>query len=146
METVRREHIFSGSMEKVFCGISDYAAYPRFIQGVTAVAEVDKIDPKATKALKFELHVIKKFHYVLDMYEEEFSQISWELRSSNFLSHNSGSWNLSEHSPHFTKVVYELNIGFKIIIPSVIIKKLTSSSVPLMFKGFQKLIDSQNVD
>lgn len=142
MNHIRTEHTFSGSVEQVYAGISNYALYPDYIQGVSAVKTVEVTDPAAICAIRFDLNVIKVFNYVLDMYHEEGKSISWQMRSSNFLLQNSGSWTLEASGDHFTKVAYELRIDFKIKVPGPITKKLTTSSLPMMFKGFQNLIDN----
>ena len=143
MNHIQTEHTFSGSVSQVYRGISDYESYPEHIQGVSAVQRVDTTDPAAHCAVLYELYVIKTFSYILDMYHEENKRISWQMRSSNFLAQNSGSWSLEPHGDHYTRVNYELRIDFKAKIPGVIIKKLTTTSLPLMFKGFQKIIDQQ---
>lgn len=144
MNHIRTQHTFSGSVEQVYRGICDYESYPRHIQGVSSVERVEVTDPAASCAVLYELYILKTFSYVLDMYHKELESVAWQMRSSNFLAQNSGSWTFEAQGEHFTEVRYELRIDFKAKIPGPILKKLTTTSLPLMFKGFQKIIDLQS--
>lgn len=141
MDSIVRSATFSGSLNQVFASITDYTSYPRYIAGVNATEVVDKTDPAASCAVKFDLKVIKKFHYTLDMYHSANDSITWQMRTSNLLSRNSGSWKLEARGDDLTHATYELSLGFKIYVPGRIIKKLSETSLPIMFKGIQSLID-----
>ena len=142
MDTIEKHHTFNGSHKKVFNGLSAYELYPSYIKGVKATKLMNPKDPAASCGVHYQLNLIKTFSYKLDMYHEQNKKISWVLRDSNFFSHNSGSWTLEPYGENYTKVVYLLKIGFTTKIPSFITKKLTESSLPMMFKDFQSLINS----
>ena len=54
---------------------------------------------------------------------------------------NAGSWKLESHKKNKTLAKYTLDVDFKGLVPSPIIKKITESNLPGMFEGFQKLIE-----
>ena len=141
MKKIVQATLFKGSVEQVFAGISDYGLYPRFVTGVHATTFVDQVDPGASCGVRYDLKLIKSFYYILDMYHSDLDSIAWQMRSSNLLSHNAGSWTFEAQGESITKAIYELDIGFKIFVPNRITKKLTETSLPLMFKGVQDLID-----
>lgn len=140
MKKIVQATFFNGNLDQVVAGVSDYGAYPKYVAGVNEITFVDPVDPAASCAVRYDIKVIKTLHYTLDMYHTD-TQISWQMRSSNLLSHNSGCWSFSSLGDYRTKAVYELDIGFKIFVPPRIVKKLTESSLPMMFRGIQELID-----
>lgn len=141
MNKVVQSIVFKGACADVYAGITAYALYPQFIAGVHNVAFIDPTDPGASCGLRYDLKVIRTLHYTLDMYHTELTSIEWQMRQSNLLSHNSGRWNLTPASETTTNATYELALGFKIFVPGRITRKLTETSLPLMFKGIQDLID-----
>ena len=75
------------------------------------------------------------------MFHEGQSAISWELVDSNLMKKNKGSWTFEAQKKNKTLAKYSLDVDFKGLVPSAIIKKITESNLPAMFEGFQKLID-----
>ncbi|MCY4380469.1 MAG: SRPBCC family protein [Proteobacteria bacterium] len=136
---VSREVTFTGAKQDVFAGISRYDLYPKFIAGVSDVTILSSEDDKVT--VKFDLNLIRKFSYILNMEHTDDQFIRWHLKSSDFLTCNSGLWQLRSSGKNETIARYELEIGFKLFIPKGVIKKITDSSLPMMFKGMQAVID-----
>ena len=144
MTAVTKEHEFKGSLKAVFAGISDYESYPDYIPGVINVEILEPLDEDAELSVRYELNLIKKFHYTLNMYHSGSNEISWVLHDSNLMKHNTGHWKLSAgNKKGHVHAEYSVDLKFKGLVPSAIIKKLTQTSLPAMFEGFQKLIDAQ---
>lgn len=143
MTDLKASHDFSGTLSQVFKGITDYESYPEYIPGVINIELLEPLDDDAELSIKYELNLIKKFHYTLNMYHSGKNKISWTLHDSNLMKKNDGSWELKEDKK--SKVVhadYRLDLKFKGLVPSAVVKKLTQTSLPAMFKGFQELIDA----
>jgi ribosome-associated toxin RatA of RatAB toxin-antitoxin module len=142
MATLKTEHIFTGTTAEVFAALSNYSAYPKYLPGVTKV-EVQK-PPSGSKAkavVRYELNIVKTFHYSLETFEEAPGKIWWHLVDSNLMKENSGSWTLSKKDASHTLAVYELDVKFKGLVPSMVTDPIAKANLPLMFAGFQKMID-----
>lgn len=143
MAKLETEHIFDGKIEQVFAAIRCYSRYPEFIRGVTSI---EVLSPKAEGSVaqvRYELNIIKKFYYTLDMFEAEPNKIWWSLADSNLMKSNDGGWKLSsvKGKPEKTKAVYTLDLKFKGLVPSAITDQVAKSNLPGMFVGFQELIN-----
>jgi len=140
MAVVYKEHIFEGNLDECFRGITGYLSYPEYIPGVIKVEVIKPRSPKAAIGLRYELNIVKTFFYELDMFHVENKEISWELVDSNLMKKNKGSWILEAQKKGSTLAKYQLDVDFKGLVPSPIIKKITESNLPAMFEGFQTLI------
>ena len=142
IQSIIKSHTFNAPIKSVYQGLSCYEMYPKFIKGVKTTEIVKTVDPKASLAVKYKLNLIKTFSYTLDMYHIKNKSITWQMRDSDFFTQNSGSWQLEKYGDNYTNITYELKVDFVSKIPSFITKKLTEKSLPMMFKDFQRLIDS----
>jgi len=143
MASVTKEHLFSGTQTACFTALANYERYPEYLPGVVKVEILPPKDPKAAVSVRYELNIVKTFFYVLDMYHLEPKEISWKLVESNLMKLNQGRWLLSSAGKGKTKAEYHLEVEFKGLVPSMVVKKVTESSLPAMFEGFQKLIDAK---
>jgi len=133
-------HVFDGVPVEVFQALKRYELYPKYLQGVTSI---EVLPPKAkgsTAIVKYEVNLIKKFHYSLNMFEEEPGRIWWTLEDSNLMKANDGSWKLTGKGTQQTQAVYTLDVKFKGLMPSAITDQVAKANMPSMFQGFQKLI------
>jgi ribosome-associated toxin RatA of RatAB toxin-antitoxin module len=134
------EHVFNKEIEKVFAGIGQFDKYPQYLPGVTDIKVLPaKIDGSFCQ-VQYDLNIIKKFYYVLNMFEEKPNRIWWNLDSSNLMKVNDGSWDLTALDDSRTKAVYSLDIKFKGLVPSKITDTVAKANLPAMFEGFSKLI------
>lgn len=140
MATLERTHVFRGDVARVFGAIKSYDKYPKYIQGVTSVEVFPSNGVASTQRVRYELNLIKKFYYVLEMTEKDGKQISWNLVESNLMKENSGSWTFSQEGKN-TRAEYQLEVKFKGLIPSKITDQVAKANLPAMFDGFQKMID-----
>ena len=143
MPGLEKKHEFIGGIQQVFLAITSYEKYSKYIQGVTDVRVLPAVAPGSRCQVRYELNIIKKFFYVLDMYEEEPCKISWQLAESNLMKKNDGLWILEERSRDKTTASYSLDVAFRGLVPSSITKGVAKTSLPAMFEGMQRLIDEQ---
>jgi len=135
------EHIFRGNLEASFNGIRQYERYPKYLPGVT---KVKIIEPKVAGSrcqVLYELNLIKKFFYVLNMFEEKPGRIWWTLDDSNLMKSNEGEWLLSAKDKTKTKAKYAVEVKFRGLVPGAITDKVAQANLPAMLSGFQQLID-----
>ncbi len=142
MAKVETEHLFQGTIERVFAGIRNYQAYPDYLPGVTHIEVLPPKAPGSSAQVRYELNIIKKFYYVLDMFEEKPKRIWWTLNDSNLMKTNDGSWEFSVKDPETTRAKYALDIRFKGLVPGSITDSIAKANLPAMLAGFQKMIDA----
>jgi ribosome-associated toxin RatA of RatAB toxin-antitoxin module len=131
---------FHATPEQVFAGIRQYTKYPEYLPGVTAI---EVLPPKAKGSacrVRYELKLIKTFHYTLNMYEEGPSRIWWDLDESNIMRTSNGSWAIKADGDG-TKADYSLEVAFSGLVPQKIVDQVTKANLPAMMRGFQKLVD-----
>ncbi len=142
MAELEKKHVFDGSLERVFTAISQFEKYPEYLPGVTSIQILPAVEPESFCQIRYELNFIKTFHYVLNMYQDKPQKICWTLAESNIFKENSGHWQFKKKSAETTEAIYNVNVKFKGLIPSAITDQIAKANIPLMFSGFQRLIDS----
>jgi ribosome-associated toxin RatA of RatAB toxin-antitoxin module len=140
MAAVQEKHTFKGSLKDVFAGLSDYPAYPDHLPGVTQIKVLPAQKEGSSCQVRYDINLIKKFHYTLDMFEESPTKIWWSLADSNLMKKNEGSWELSQ-SGKSTEANYSLEVTFRGLVPSAVTNKIAQANLPSMFAGFQEMIN-----
>ena len=137
MAKATRTEIMKAPKEKVLAVLKDYENYPEFMDGVSNVKVVSRDNGQAK--VQYDLNVIKKFQYILNLDEDE-NGITWSLDSGDIFSKNSGSWKLKEVDENTTEVIYnvEVEIKIKMMGTGMITKKLVDTSLPSMMKSVEK--------
>lgn len=136
MAAVTRDKEMRVKKATLFGVIIDFERYPQFLPEVmSAQIKSGKGTNKVT--VEFELEVIKRFQYLLEFHIEPQEKVSWRLKESNFFKENAGCWSLQE-CPQGTRAHYELSVGFGFLVPGWVTKKLTETSLPMMFALFEK--------
>ncbi|MFK7873294.1 MAG: SRPBCC family protein [Oligoflexales bacterium] len=142
MAELKEEHTFCGAVDQVFRGVSRYCDYPDFVPGVMSTQILPAVVAGSCCQVKYEIHLVKSFHYTLDMFETSPHQISWSLADSNLMKTNKGSWIFSEADKQGeTRAVYQVEASFRGLVPKKVTDKLAKASLPGLFSGLQKLID-----
>jgi ribosome-associated toxin RatA of RatAB toxin-antitoxin module len=141
--TVERTHIFNGSVEKVFAGLCRYDKYPEYLPGVTEIAILPSAVAGSTCQVRYDINLIKKFFYILNMWEDSGKKLYWNLAESNLMKLNSGSWVLKPGKKGTTEAAYSLEVKFRGFVPSAVSDRIAQANLPMMFAGFQQLIDSE---
>lgn len=133
------EQEFHGPIARVFAALRRYDKYPEYLPGVTGIVVSPSKKPGSTCQIRYELKLIKSFHYTLNMFEESPNRIWWDLADSNIMKHNNGSWTLTSNGDK-TKAVYTLEVGFAGLVPQRLVDQITKANLPAMMQGFQRLI------
>ncbi len=141
MAKIEEEHIFEGSLDQVFKGLKQFDLYSKYLPGVTSIEILPAVQKGSVCQVRYELNLIKKFFYILDMYEESPTKMWWTLTDSNLMKFNDGSWKLRETEPGKTRAKYALDVKFKGLIPGAITDQVAKANLPMMFTGFQRLIN-----
>ena len=142
MAVVETKYIFNGNIEKVFQGLIKYDLYPKYLPGMTGVKILPPESKGAVCQVRYELNIVKTFFYTLEMFHDEPTSITWNLIDSNLMKKSTGSWTLSKvKGGKTTEGAYLLDITFKGFVPSMITDPIAKANLPVMFAGFQKLID-----
>lgn len=141
MAKLETEHIFKSSVKEAFEGIRQYQKYPEYLPGVTKIEILPAKAKGSTCQVRYEINIIKKFYYVLDMFEDEPGRLWWSLDDSNLMKTNDGEWLLTEKDSGLTKARYSLDIKFRGLVPSAVTDKVAQANLPSMLAGFQRLID-----
>ena len=131
-----RTETMDSSAEKIYKVLTDYESYPDFMDGVKKVSELSR--DGSTAVVEYNLNIIKKFSYTIDITEVENSSVSWTFKSGDLFNKNIGSWTLKDNGDGTTDVTYKLDVDFKVKMPGMISKRLTSSSLPSMMKSVAK--------
>ncbi len=120
--------------------IEDYESYPKFVDGMknAKVLERKESGGKNYVRVAYTLEILsKEMQYVLDHVRSS-GGLEWSLVESNFMKVNSGKWILEPKGTQKTDVTYELNLDFKIPVPSFMLSGLVKSSLPSMLSAFEK--------
>lgn len=134
------EETFEGSIQKAFDGITKYSKYPDYLPGVTQIKVLPAKKEGSSCQVRYDLKIVKSFYYTLDMYEESPGKIWWDLDESNLFKVSKGRWELTKDGADYTKAKYIIDVGFKGFVPGKVVDGITKANLPLMMKGFQKLI------
>lgn len=141
MPSLEVEHVFNGSKKKVFLALKSYELYPEYLSTIHASEEIEKERQDADGAYHFEIKLIKKFFYDIDLYEKSEAELSWKLQKSNIMKKNDGYWKLSSGGKGKTKAKYGLDLEFKGFVPRAITDRVTKTSLPTLFAELQAMID-----
>lgn len=137
MASAERVEVMKAPKAKILKVLTDYESYSDFMEGVSKVQVLER-DGDSVKC-QYDLNVIKKFSYILDLKESD-EGVSWSFNSGDIFSQNEGSWKLKELSADETEVTYnvEVEIKVKMMGSGMIIKKLVNTSLPSMMKAVEK--------
>ncbi len=141
MAYIEHTEIFDIEIEKFYKTIIDYAAYPKFLDGVSSVEILSQTDEKAQ--VEYSVNLIKTFKYVVDLKQKSPTLVSWKLKSGDLFKSNTGSWKLKELKDGKTQVTYTLDVEFKGFIPDALVNKVVASNVPQMLKSYFKRAKKQ---
>ena len=137
MASAERVEVMKAPKAKILKVLTDYESYSDFMEGVSKVQVLER-DGDSVKC-QYDLNVIKKFSYILDLKESD-EGVSWSFNSGDIFSQNEGSWKLKELSADETEVTYnvEVEIKVKMMGSGMIIKKLVNTTLPSMMKAVEK--------
>ena len=136
MASATRTEVFDIDINKLYDVIIDYAKYPEFVDGVSAIKVISQNETSAK--VEYSLNVIKSFKYIVNMKMEKPTNVKWNLDSGDLFKKNDGEWKLKDLGNGKTEVTYSLDIDFKLFAPSSILSALTEKNLPVMMQSFYK--------
>lgn len=125
--------------KQCFDVITDYRNYGEFIKDLKSVAVTNK--KSGTCDVTYEIDLIKKISYTLHMTETPPNKLEWSFIRGDIMKDNQGFWELKEMKKGLTKVTYNIEIKFGLLVPNVITKALVGSNLPAMLKSFKERIE-----
>lgn len=138
MAKAERTEVFDVPLDKFYKAIIDYAAYPKFVDGMKGVEVQNESATGATA--KFNLNIIKDISYTLKLSHKPNQEVSWVLVAGDMMKVNNGKWTLRDMGGNKTEVTYSLEVELKGFIPGLgmIEKTLVNTNLPLTMKSFAK--------
>jgi ribosome-associated toxin RatA of RatAB toxin-antitoxin module len=124
-------------ISKLFGTIVKYEDYPEFVAGCSSVKIESNTGGKAR--VTYLVNLMKEISYTLDLTaDEKKGVVEWSLVKSDFMSKNSGRWELKAAGPGKTEAKYSVEIDLKFPVPGMIMNRLVKGSLPAMLKNFEK--------
>lgn len=124
-------------MQTVYEVITNYAAYPDFLDQVGTVTVADASDAGAL--VTYSVEVLKKrVHYTLAMKHEGPDKVSWSLHDSNVMKKSDGAWLLEAIGEGRTKATYSVDVKPRGFVPGPIVKALTGRALPATVDAFKR--------
>lgn len=136
MANASRTEVVDVEIGKIYDVIADYAKYPEFVDGVSAIKILSQNETSAK--VEYSLNMIKSFKYTLNIKQEKPTRLSWTLDSGDLFKKNDGEWKLKDLGNGKTEVTYSLDLDFKMFAPSSILSALTEKNLPAMMNSFFK--------
>lgn len=136
MTDVNKTEVFNAPIENVYKVLADYESYPKYMDGVKNVTVVSSDGNKSV--VEYDISIIKKFNYQLNLVAVEPTSISWTFKSGDIFAKNTGAWTLKDLGDGKTEVNYKVEVDFKVKVPGMISKKLVSSNLPSLMKSVEK--------
>jgi len=136
MAQASRTEIVDVDINKLYNVIADFAKYPEFVDGVSAIKVLSQNETEAK--VEYSLNVIKTFKYIINTKMERPTRVSWVLDSGDIFKKNDGSWLLKDLGNGKTEVTYSLEVDVKMFAPGAVINALTTKNLPIMMQSFFK--------
>ena len=136
MASATRTETFDIDINKLYDVLVDYAKYPEFVDGVSAIKIISQSETSAK--VEYSINMIKSFKYIINIKNERPTKIAWTLDSGDLFKKNDGEWKLKDLGNGKTEVTYSLDMDFKIFAPSSILSALTEKNLPIMMNSFFK--------
>lgn len=138
MAQATRTETYDVSAENFYKTIVDYQGYVGSIPGVESIEVLEKSENGAK--VKFNINLIKKISYTLNLTHKPFEEVSWSLVTGDYMKTNNGKWTLKSLGENKTEVNYSLEIEVKGFIPglSMIEKGLVTTNLPITMQSFAK--------
>lgn len=136
MASATRTEVVDVEITKLYETIIDYAKYPDFVDGVSAIKVISQNETSAK--VEYSINMIKSFKYIINTKQERPTRVSWTLDSGDLFKKNDGDWRLKDLGNGKTEVTYSLDIDFKMFAPSSILSALTDKNLPVMMNSFFK--------
>jgi ribosome-associated toxin RatA of RatAB toxin-antitoxin module len=148
MAAAERKEIIRQPIASLFKAITDFEAYPQFVNGMRSAKILSNGGTK--KKVSFDLEMMKRLQYVVEVNSEmapsaQEATVSWTLVESSFFKVNNGWWFLKAVSPNETEVIYKIELDFSFPVPGFVLKGLISNTLPAAIRDFSKRAEQLQV-
>ena len=142
MPAAKRTIIFNATPEAAYKVISDYEAYPQFLDVVNFERAEILSRNGNTVQVKFTLNLIKRVQYTLQLTGTPNTGLNWTLVESSIMKSNVGGWQLRDLGDGRTEATYSVDVVPSTrLIPQRVISMLTEQSLPATLQAFKKRIE-----
>ncbi len=131
---VRSEIIVDCSKEHFLDVVWDFDNYSKFLKEVKSITYRD-IGPDE-REVTYEIDLIKTVKYTLKMKRSQ-DKIEWSFIKGDVMKDNYGSWEVQDAGDGKTKVIYQVEIKFGLLVPGKIVDMLTKVNLPEMLNSFK---------
>ena len=100
-----------------------------------------KRDPLVEQTLKI---LNQSISLELQMHHSPPHRVSWTLHSGNFFKQNSGAWMIEKLGENKTEVSYSLDLEFKGLVPSFVVKKLMEKNLTKLLQNLGDRLKALN--
>lgn len=121
--------------------IVDYERYPEFVPWMTGARVLEREGERATVA--FELDLIKRIDYVLELEGTRPTQLSWTLRDGRWMRRNDGCWELADLGSRGVRATYTIDLEFEVLVPRGIMTRLAGTNLPRTLEVFRERAESR---
>jgi len=137
MAGASREITMDARPETVFRVVTDYEAYPEFIEEIVE-SEILSRSERSVEC-RFLAEVAKKrFQYTLHLEHTPFEKTRWHLIAGDF-KQNTGGWDFVPLDDSVrTHVKYTVEIDLGMFIPKFIVNTLVGANMPKMLEAVKK--------
>ena len=125
--------------------ITDYEKYPEFLPETEEIEILNRgrknKDGSRKVDVGYQIKVIKKFAYTLQMTETPEESIRWEQIDGPFKV-NTGGWSLKSVQEDTTEATCEVTVEVGFLVPRTITNMLVGQSLPDTLKRFKERAES----
>ena len=144
MPAATRTIVFNATPEAAYKVITDYEAYPQFLDVVNFERAEILTRNGNTVDVKFTLNLIKRVQYTLKLTGTPNTGLDWTLVESGIMKSNIGGWKLRDLGDGRTEATYSVDVVPSTrLIPRRVIAMLTEQSLPATLQAFKKRIEGQ---
>jgi coenzyme Q-binding protein COQ10 len=142
MAGASREIEVEARPETVFRIVTDYEAYPEFIDEIVESEILTSADHLVE--CRFVAEIAKKrFQYTLRLEHRPFERTRWTLLSGDF-KQNTGGWDFRPVDEGIrTHVTYTVEIDLGLLIPKFIVNTLVGANMPKMLEAVKKRAETR---
>jgi ribosome-associated toxin RatA of RatAB toxin-antitoxin module len=118
----------------------DFKRYPEFLKEVRSI-DVKEIQENECE-VTFEIDLIKRVKYTLRMKRKE-NSVEWTFVRGDMMKDNRGSWEVQDAGDGKTRVIYQVDIKFGLLVPGSVVDMLTKVNLPQMLNAFKSYAEKK---
>ncbi len=131
---VRSEIVVDCTKEHFLDTVWNFEEYPKFLREVRSI-DVKEISTDE-REVTYEIDLIKRVRYTLRM-KRSANRIEWGFVKGDMMKDNKGLWEVQDAGEGKTKVIYQVDIRFGLLVPGSVVDMLTKVNLPQMLSAFK---------